>query len=98
MSLSCGIIYGMLGNLAINGLENAIRKEIPANKRINGNLPKVNIIRFGSAIIVTGLNIDILNKVKLIIENFLISRTLSELEIIKTRIVSIYVLPLPPHI
>jgi RNA-directed DNA polymerase len=90
MPLSCGIIYGMLINIAVNGLENAIRKEIPAHKRINGNLPKVNIVRFGSAIIVTGINIDILNKVKLIIENFLISRSLAGLELIKTRIVTIY--------
>jgi len=98
MSLSCGIIYGMLGNIAINGLENAVRKEIPARKIINGSLPKVNIIIFGSAIIVTGVSIAILNKVKLIIENFLISRSGSKSEIIKTRIVSIYDLPLPLHI
>jgi RNA-directed DNA polymerase len=98
MSLSCGIIYGMLGNIAINGLETAVRKEIPACKIINGSRPKVNIIIFGSAIIVTGVSIAILNKVKLIIENFLISRSVAKSEIIKTRIVSIYDLPLPLHI
>jgi len=84
-----GIISPMLCNLALNGLEHAIRTEFPPRKKVSDKTPKINLIRYADDLIVTGVNKEILIKVKQIIENFLKIRGL-ELKPAKTRIVTIY--------
>jgi RNA-directed DNA polymerase len=79
----------MLCNIALNGLENAIREEFPPRKTINGKRPKVDLIRYADDLIVTGENKEFINKAKIIIDNFLKTRDL-ELKPDKTRIITIY--------
>jgi len=66
-----GIISPLLCNVALNGLEGAIRKIISPTKKLLGVIPKVNIIRYADDIIVTGASKEILILVQNLIEEFL---------------------------
>jgi RNA-directed DNA polymerase len=92
-----GIISPLLCNLALNGLEKQIMDTFPSRKRTpltqgglkkDGVLNKVNFCRYADDFIVTGGSEEILNQIRLIIEEFLKPRGL-ELKEAKTRIVSI---------
>jgi len=74
-----------LCNIALNGLENAI-KENPAIKL--EKTPKIKVVRYADDIVITGNNPMILDKCKLILEEFLMERGL-ELNQNKTRITQI---------
>jgi RNA-directed DNA polymerase len=80
----------MLCNVALNGIEKEIRKNFPVNKTMKEGKPKVYVSRFADDIIITGKDIQTLNSVKQIIQNFLEKRGL-ELNESKTKIETIYV-------
>lgn len=82
-----GIISPMLCNAALNGLENAIRKEFPL-KIIKGERSKIYIIRFADDIVVTGAKENDLIRVKQLIVEYLKVRDL-EMKESKTRIIHI---------
>lgn len=77
-----GIISPTLANIALNGLEGAI-------KGAAGRKEKVNIIRYADDFIVTAISPEVLKRLKSVIEDFLAERGLS-LSREKTKITSIY--------
>lgn len=83
-----GIISPLLCNVALNGMEELIRKAFPARKLIDGSRSKVNLFRFADDLIVTGTNEKTLIQIRHIIAEFLKLRGL-ELKDSKTRIVTI---------
>lgn len=80
-----GVISPLLGNIALNGLEETIinHPEIKKEKR-----SKVKIVRYADDIVITGATPEILEKCKAILEKFIAERGL-ELNQTKTRIVNI---------
>jgi RNA-directed DNA polymerase len=58
-----GIIYPLLCNIALNGLEGHVKSVFPCRKAVNGIKPKVNIYRFADDLIVTGSNEEILSEI-----------------------------------
>ncbi|MBT9143715.1 MAG: Group II intron-encoded protein LtrA [Dehalococcoidia bacterium] len=79
-----GIISPCLANIALDGLEEALKEQFPKRKG-----QKINFIRYADDFIVTGATKEILtDKIKPIIENFLKERGL-ELSQEKTRVTHI---------
>ena len=79
-----GIISPMLCNVAMNGLEKAIREE----SGIDCTKNKVKIIRYADDVVITGNSVEVLEKCKDIMIEFLIVRGL-ELNLDKTKITDI---------
>jgi RNA-directed DNA polymerase len=91
------IIYPLICNIVLNGLEKEIMKAFPTGKRTSlkkgglkkdGVLNKVNFCRYTDEFIVTGGSAEILTQIRKLIEDFLKTRGL-EIKQAKTRIVSI---------
>lgn len=68
-----GIISPILCNIALNGLEELIRKANPLKKGIS---PGVHVIRYADDMIITGKTQEIVNKNKDILREFLRERGL----------------------
>lgn len=86
-----GIISPLLCNLALNGLEKAIKETVADKKYRNvaTSTPKVSVVRYADDLIVTGRSEELLTTiVKPVIENFLKERGLN-LKESKTRVVRI---------
>ncbi|WP_264318496.1 group II intron maturase-specific domain-containing protein, partial [Acidithiobacillus ferrooxidans] len=81
-----GIISPILANMALDGLEKLLRKDIQRNK---GSGKKVNMVRYADDFIITGTSKELLeNEVKPLVEKFLAERGLT-LSPEKTRITHI---------
>jgi len=83
-----GITSPVLANMTLDGLEAAIRNAV-GEKRVNGQRPKVHLVRFADDFVVTAVSKDLLiEKVLPAISAFLRERGLN-LSQMKTRIVHI---------
>lgn len=80
-----GVISPTLANIALNGLENYIKKEFPRN---DANNPKIKVVRYADDVIITGRNEEILKKCQHLMEEFISHRGL-QLNQTKTRITCI---------
>jgi len=80
-----GIISPVLCNVALNGVESEVLKTFPLKKGIS---PGVHIIRYADDMIVTGKNPELLEKIKIVMQEFLKIRGL-EFNEKKTKIVHI---------
>jgi len=70
-----GIISPVLANLALDGLEGELRKQLPLRRR--GGSLKVNLVRYADDFIITGASRELLeNEVTPVVEAFLIGRGL----------------------
>jgi RNA-directed DNA polymerase len=82
-----GVISPIIANLALNGIEKAIKDSVKHFKK--NNKPKVNVVRYVDDFIVTGKTEEILKEFVLpAIKNFLSARNL-ELNLNKTKITKI---------
>jgi RNA-directed DNA polymerase len=83
-----GIISPVLANLALDGLEHALRRRYPRSNA-RGRAARVNLVRYADDFIITGRTKDLLEaEVRPIVQAFLAERGL-ELSEEKTRIVHI---------
>lgn len=87
-----GVISPVLANLALDGLERALREAFPRKDLGRGRgkyNPKVNLVRYADDFIITGLSRELLeNEVRPLVERFLAERGL-RLSPEKTRITHI---------
>jgi RNA-directed DNA polymerase len=82
-----GVISPALCNIALNGLQEEIRKIYPSLKRIKGETCKVQMVRYADDLVITGTSKEILKNVLTTIQNFLAERGLTT-KTSKTRIVN----------
>lgn len=80
------IISPTLANIALNGLEDYVKKAFPRNDADN---PKVKVIRYADDVVITGKNREILLKCKTLMEKFIAERGL-QLNQTKTKITNIH--------
>jgi len=80
-----GIVSPLLCNVALNGMENKMKKVLPKIKKIGPGIP---VIRYADDIVILGKSKNILIKCKEVLKEFLLERGL-ELNEMKTRIVHI---------
>ena len=74
-----GIISPVLANIALDGLEQILRKKYPnsGNKALKGLNQKVNLVRYADDFVITGNSKEVLvNEVKPLVEQFLRERGL----------------------
>ena len=81
-----GVISPTLANIALNGLEDYIKKDFPRN---DANNPKIKVVRYADDVIITGKDEDTLNKCKQLMEEFIEKRGL-QLNQHKTKITNIH--------
>jgi RNA-directed DNA polymerase len=81
-----GIISPLLCNVALNGLESAIKSAAP--KRVRGRTSGVHVIRYADDLVITGRNRGTLKDMRKILVRFLEDRGLNLSES-KTRITHI---------
>ena len=81
-----GIISPTLCNVALNGLEEAIKRHFEKQKKKNN--AKIKVIRYADDVVITGKDRETLEECKKIMENFIKERGL-ELNQGKTRITNI---------
>jgi RNA-directed DNA polymerase len=72
-----GIISPVLANLALDGLESLLRKKYPHKKRLGGQTPCVNVVRYADDFVITARTKELLEReIKPLVEQFMRERGL----------------------